>query len=66
MERYYERDGKVQMSFVLPVPNNDRGVEALLSNLLKWGFMFRCLLPLEALDKTSHSRSIRRKANHTV
>lgn len=29
-------DGKVQMSFTLPVPNNEKGVEAAIQLAKKW------------------------------
>jgi len=44
-------DGKVQMSFTLPVPCNEKGVEAALELARKMGFVNPAVAFSEALDK---------------
>lgn len=44
-------DGKVQLSFTLPVPNNDKGVEAAIQLAKKMGFREPAVAFSEALDK---------------
>ena len=44
-------DGKVQMSFTLPVPCNEKGIEAALQLARKMGFVNPAVAFSEALDK---------------
>ena len=44
-------DGKVQMSFTLPVPCNEKGIEAALELAIKMGFVNPAVAFSEALDK---------------
>lgn len=44
-------DGKIQMSFTLPVPCNEKGVEAALILARKMGFIKPAVAHSEALDK---------------
>ena len=43
-------DGKVQMSFTLPVPNNEKGVEAAIQLAKKMGFVDYTNIKVQALE----------------
>lgn len=59
-------DGKVQMSFTLPVPNNEKGVEAALQLARKMGFKDPAVAFSEALDKEFSFYVVYGATTHTV
>lgn len=59
-------DGKVQMSFTLPVPNNDRGVEAAIQLAKKMGFREPAVAFSEALDKNFSFYVVYGSTTHSV
>lgn len=59
-------DGKVQMSFTLPVPANEKGIEAALILARKMGFVNPAVAFMEALDKEFSFYIVYGSTSHTV